>query len=807
MDSVSRLENIAYYILLVAAFLLPIFFIPSASFPFQFSKIVFVSLTVLVSFALWLIARLKDGKYLLPNNSAFIAAGLVILAVLLSTLTSPALSVSFIGQGFEIGTWTNVVILFLVMFLFSALFRPKERVFYLYLSLFASSFLIVVFHALRFVFGPQFLSFGIFTDITSNLIGKWNDLGIFFGLVALLSLITLELMEFNQIFKVLLWIVFVLSVISLIIVNFPTLWYVLAALCLFYFVYAYAFKRDFSAVSSAGTVEEEMSSMQDAGTSSPVRRWRGSILALILIVISVALLTDYYTPSRNFANWVSGKFNIAQLEVRPNWTSTTKVAIATLKSDPVFGSGPNRFVNEWLMNKPEGINQSIFWNTDFSFGIGYLPTQLISSGIVGFLAWLAFILSIVYLGVKNLLTPITDRLHRYLSVSSFFASLFLWTFFIFYIPSAVILTLTFLFTGVFIASLYNERLLRAKTISFTDESRVGFVSALVLTAFLVGVVALSYGFGRKFVASAYFQGAGIAFNNEGNADKAETLAVKAASLSKNDLYDRFLAVLTLNKINTLLSNPPTGVSADQIRSDFQSLMGKALNYARAATELDKTNYQDWVSLGRVYEAVVPLNIQGAYESAKTAYDQASLLNPHSPEIELIKARLELARNDRTKAKEHIDAALKMKNNYTEAIFLLSQIQAADGKVKDAIASVESAAVLAPNDPTVFFQLGLLKYNAHDYRGSVQALERAVFLAPSYSNAKYFLGLGYYQIGKTSNALTQFNDILTLNPGNADIPVIIKNIQNGRDPFSTLKDSEKPDKRETLPVEEKPVKDE
>lgn len=810
VDQVSLLENISYYILLVTAFLIPLFFIPSSAFQFQFSKAVFISLAVLLSFALWILARLKDGRYLIPNNVVFVSAGTVLIVTLVSAFMSSSVRTSFIGQGFEIGTWANIVVMILMMVLFSALFRPKERVFYLYLALFASALLIVLFHALRFLFGEGFLSFGIFTDITSNLIGKWNDLGIFFGLVGLLSLITLELLQLSRAFKILIGVIFALSIISLAIVNFPTLWYVLAFYSLLYFVYAYAYKPSFARAPENST-DAYSGGSPNADLSiehpRPVKVMRGSIAAVVLIVLSTVFLIDYYTVERKLSTAIAEKFEISNLEVRPNWSSTLSVASNTIRKEPVFGTGQNRFTNEWVLYKPDGINESIFWNTDFSFGVGILPTQLVTTGILGFLSWLALILSVAYLGLRYLLTPVADKLKRYLSVSSFFASLFLWTFFIFYIPSTSILALTFLFTGVFLASLYNERLLKPKTISFADEPKVSFISVLMLTALLVGAITLAYVFGQKFTASAYFQRALIAVNIEGNIERAEELAMRALSISKNDLYDRFLTEVALGKINTLLSNTSSGESTDAVRARFQTLMGDAIRYARDAADFDATNYQNWVTLGRVYEAVVPLGIEGAYNSAKVAYDEAQKLNPRGPEIRLMQARLALANIDRATAKEKISEARSLKGNYTEAVFLLSQIQADEGDIPEAIVSVESAAVLAPNDPTVFFQLGILKYNSRDYRGAIEALERSMLLAPSYSNAKYFLGLSYEKMGRDSDALTQFRDILTLNPGNAEIPQIIENIEAGRDPFVGADVEERPENRDTLPVEEESPEEE
>lgn len=802
VDNVSKLENLAYVILIITAFLLPVFFIPSLSFSFQFSKSVFVSLAAVVAFALWLIARLKDGRFLLPNNKIFLAAAIILIVYLISSLFSSVVTVSILGQGFELGTWSNLLIMFILMFLFSALFRPKERVFYLYLTLFCSFFLIVAFHVLRFVFGAGFMSFGLFTDITSNLIGKWNDLGIFFSMVSILAMITLELLTLNRLFKILVAIIFGLSLLSLIVVNFSTIWYALLFFSVVFNVYLFAYGREFKSGQTASDNPDEPNRIIVSRKRKAV-----SILALMVIVVSLVFLADSYTSSRPISTKIADQFKVSHVEVRPNWSSTVYVAKNTLLKDPVFGVGPNRFVNEWLLYKPAGINESIFWNTDFNYGIGLLPTMFVTGGILGGLSWLFLLITLIYVGVKAILSPIEDKNSRYLLISSFFASVYLWVYFVFYIPSTVIVSLTFLFTGIFIASLYNDRVIKAKVISFIEEPKISFVSVLVLTVVLIGVITLGYVFTQKFVASVYSQKALIAINSEGNIDKAEVNGKKAVVLSSNDVYNRFLSELTLVRINNLLSVNQPDASIDSIRSQFQALLGDALNYAREAVNYDSTNYQNWVSLGRVYESVVPLGIEGAYESAFSAYENAVEFNPSSPQLDLNEARLEFAKNDNAKAKESIDKALVKKYNYTEAIFLKSQIQAAEGKLSDAIKSAEDASILAPNDPTVFFQLGLLKYNNRDYRGGAEALERAVLLQPSYANAKYFLGLCYSKLGRKGEALTQFNDILVLNPGNQDVEKVIANIKAGRDAFYEASAEVRPENRDTLPIEEEPVEEE
>ena len=162
----------------------------------------------------------------------------------------------------------------------------------------------------------------------------------------------------------------------------------------------------------------------------------------------------------------------------------------------------------------------------------------------------------------------------------------------------------------------------------------------------------------------------------------------------------------------------------------------------------------------------------------------------------------MARGDTTAARDFITKALEFKSNYTEAIFLLSQIEIAEGNLVEAIASVEATAVLAPNDPVVFFQLGLLHYNQNDNNKAISALERSVSLNNVYSNARYFLALSYDRVGRKDDAIIQFELIAELNQDNEEVVQILLNLRAGRAPFDNIvPPAEPPEDREELPIEE------
>lgn len=793
----GRLQNLSFALLLIVPLLTPMAFAPS--FPLEWAKTALFGLSTLLAFIVWIIFRLKDGALVFPASSALLAGALTVAVSFLSALFSGFLATSFAGEAAETGSALMLAIFFLLLFLVSLLFNSKQRIIYGYFVFFGVFFLVAIFQILRLAFGPGLLSFGIFNSTISNTVGRWNDLAIFFGAGAVLSLVTVELVSLSRGFKVLAYAALAVSLFFLALVNFSQIWPALAVFSLIFLVYVISFGK-----ANGGGRSLDVQSGGDGAAENPLGNSslpERKIPAASLVVLLLSLV--FILAGGPLGNFISNQFNVSQIDARPSFAATFAIAKETLARDPLLGAGPNRFVNNWLLYKPDGVNQTIFWNADFNSGVGFLPTFIVTTGLLGALSWFLFLVSFLLAGCKAILSSAGDKASRYLASSSFLTALFLWLANIFYTPGVSILVLTFFFTGLFIASLAEGGFVRMKTVSFADNPRKGFVSVLVLVLFLIGAASASYLLIQKFAAAAYFQKGLLAFSSSGNLDSAEKNILKAVGISETAAEYRALAQIDLVRMSGLFSNPPSNLSAEAIRSEFQRLLTSALDRAGAAVAADRSDYRNWLAIGQVYEAVVPLRIANAYESALQSYKQALSLNPKSPAIYLALARLEAARGDDAASKSFIAEALKQKGNYTEAIFLLSQLQAREGNLKDAIASVEAAGVLAPRDSGVFFELGLLRYNNKDYEGAASALERAIALNPSYANAKYFLGLSYEKLGRDADAIKQFSDLKATNPDNGEVDLILRNLKAGRAPFSSAAPpiDDKPEQRSKLPVKE------
>ncbi len=788
------LERVIFIILIIVPFLLPLFFIPSNSFPVPFSKMILLSIGVIVALGCWIVGRLRDGHFVLPSR-IWLFSGLGVIAVsILSALFSGSLTSAFVGQTLEAGTVASVAIFFTMMFLVPTVFKSKDLIFYAYISFFAVFFILAAFHGARLLLGPGFLSLGIFTDITSNTVGKWNDLAVFFGVGTVLSLVTLELISLSRFFKILAYVALVVSLFFLAVINFTQVWYITALFGLIFLVYVISFDK-------SEEFEENIAIENGSDTATKSNR---KVPPTSLAVLIVSLL--FILGGNTIGDAVSGIFKINSAEARLSWTATLDVTKKVLSEDPLLGAGPNRFRTEWLKHKPEAVNSTVFWNAEFDSGVGFVPTFLATTGILGAVSWLLFLGTFLFLGFRGIFSSSDSKISRYLITSSFLVALFLWIINVFYTPSLSIISLSFFFTGLFVATLHQGGVIQSRVFSFTEDPKKGFVSVLALVLILIGAVTAGYAFVEKFIAAVSFQKGVIAFNSEGNVDKAEKFLVQAIAFDATPAYYQALTQIDILRLSRLLAQDSNAVSADALRTQFQNVFSSALNHGQQAVELDRTNYQSWYVLGQVYEAVVPLKIpnSNAYESAKAAYEEAFKYNPKSPALLLTLARLEASHGNNAKAKEYIARSLQQKNNYTDAIFLLAQIQVAEGNLKDAISSVEAASILAPNDSGVFFQLGLLRYNVKDFSGAVSAFSRAVEVTPSYANAKYFLGLSYQRLGRVEEAIGQFKDLKVTNPDNAEIDLILKNLSAGKNPFTNAAppiDSQ-PEKRPSPPVPEK-----
>ena len=777
-------DKTSFWILLLVTFLVPVFFMPVAFISTQFGTSLLFAFGVILALLVYIIAALFYGELSLPSPAKWVlgVTALVPLVYTLAGIANGFSRMSFFGYTFDISTVGFMVLGFAYLFMVSLLFRNSNRIFYSYFAFVLSAIILSLFLLIRIIFGEGVLSFGLFTTLTSSMVGSWNNVGIFFGITAILSLLTYEMVKVSKVMKWLLLVALVFSLLFLALVNFDTLWTIVAITSFLFMLYSTYNSQVFSF--GQLSIKERFSKIPRC-------------TAVVFLVSVVFVIWGGYIGS-----FLSNALNVTNVEVRPTLSVTLDIARKTIMSRPLFGSGPNTFTTQWLTWKPDDIVSTIFWNTDFANGIGLIPTFAVTTGIVGVLSWLLFLGFYIYLGVKSIFVKIEDNFSKYLLTSSFFISVYLWFMTFMYMPSTVIFILTLFFTGLFFASVYMNGIIKVETKTFSLNPKTGFVSSLVLVGVFLACITLGYGLYKNSESLWYFQKSSYALNTGNDVNLSEQYMLKAISSVPNDVYYRALSEIEIIKLNQILSQDPKTVKAEDAQKQFSDTLTSAIKAGIAAKDADQNNYLNWIALGRVYEAVsIPeLKVEGAYESAQFAYGEALRYNPKNPGIFILYSRLAATKKDLKAAKNYALQAIQLKRNYIDAYFLLSQLEVEDNNLKGAIESVTAASVIDPTNSGVFFQLGLLKYNSNDFDGAIEALEKAIEITPNYANAKYFLGLTYEKNGEHSKAIKEFEELKITNPDSEEVATILANLKAGRNVFAN-EETANAEKSKTLPVKE------
>jgi tetratricopeptide (TPR) repeat protein len=434
-----------------------------------------------------------------------------------------------------------------------------------------------------------------------------------------------------------------------------------------------------------------------------------------------------------------------------------------------------------LKHRDASLNSTVFWNVDFSSGIGFIPTSFVSTGVVGAFAWLAFLGLFLVIGLRMLLmrTP-RDPLLRYVSILSFIGTLYLFTIAFFDLPNVAVLALAFVFAGLFISTMRFAALGRQWGIMFSRSPRLGFVIVFSLTILLLSSVVVAYTIVERYIAATASARAAIALS-KGDLDAADMAAQSAIAFAPSALAYQNQATIARARLGAIISS--TTMEKGAAQRAYQATLSAGINAALTATSLNPADYQGWLTLGNLYAEAVPLNVSGAYESAKAAYGKAQALNPTNPQILFTLAQLDIAHKDMKAAQENLKAAIALKQDYTNAIFLLSQLEVQDGNVKDALASALAAAYFAPNDPNILFQVGVLYAAQGDFANAAAALSATVSANPQFANARYLLSAVYAKQGDLTQALAQMQAIANMSTDNAKaVASQLAALEAGKNPF-------------------------
>lgn len=748
----ERLGKLSVFLYCLSVFLLPIFFVPLPGHNIISAKVTFLSLLVFGSVVAYLVHN-GSAKISYPKIP-FLMLGSFFVALLLSTIFSSSFKASLSGAFFEPSTFFVLYLGIILAFMGIQLINSRVRLVAFFVAFVGGLGLLLLYHTLRYVFGPEFLSFGVLNASVASPAGSWFDLGVLsaVGYLLLLTIIVIgEIPKFLERFVLGLLFLFTLFILT---VNFKDITGILLAFSLLMLVYSF-----FSNKRSLG-------------------------LVVGFILTSLVGGSVFFNSHLNKA--VAEKLDIGYTIIRPDWEDTGDILKKYLK-DPkniALGTGPGTFTFLWQKERGQKVLRSDYWLFDFDFGSAMLPTYFVTLGAFGAAFFVVLFLYLFNLFVRSQKNRSTDTLSLTAFVSSSVVALFLLTLSFVTVFGLVPMLLLFIFSGIALGSATKLQLLKMRSVNFSLQKRqsIHFV--------LLGIGILSFGYvGSAFIARSFYGGAIYGMSRISSIADTEQVDKRLSYASRfewNDLYARSRTDLALLEIQALAAITQQREGSNKVSNEehrrFEEAYNRALSSSEKAIRINPRNYLNWLNRGWVLETISLFQLGEYFSEARAAYMQAAEENPTNPEIFLALARLELAQDNTEEAKSFIEKALSLKPNYSDAHTLLFRAEYSRGKEAQAILALEDGVKNIPNDPTLYYYLGVMHYQGERYEKAISAFNDAIKLDPNYANARYFRGLSAHYSGNRNAALKDLEIVLETNRSNDSLKKVIENIRRGSDPF-------------------------
>jgi len=753
----SLFESVSRWSLTVLAALIPLFIVPTIDTTVPQAKLLFLSGLVLFAAASWIIAAFFAREIRIPRHVLLASVVLLPAAYAVSAFIA-GWPMSAVVSGLAEQDTVVAATLLAAAFFLTAVTHREGTITHFIRAFMVGGAVLVVTHVAR-LFAPEMLSFGgVLVNTTASLAGTWHDLGIMLGLFTIIGgfLCTTPLAG-STLWRVFFGVVAAASFAFLIVVSLQDIWFVLAGILGLFGVYSwFSHSRD---------VPEHSALLARS--------------ALWIVVAISAFLLGWFNV------WVHdhlpANIQIVAVEVRPSWEGTLSVGQSSLTNSRalIFGTGPNTFARNWAQFKPQGVNETLFWNLDFNNGVGAVPTSFVTIGALGIAAWLIIVLTFLVTAGNALRREKLFGTTQTITFGLVCAVLYLLAFHVMYAPGLTISVLFFVFLGLFVVQTNTKRVQFSTTLD-TTTSVIGVIVAALLVFGTLGVGTVS---AYALLSDIYVNKSVALYQRDGNVGTASEEISHALQLwPANDRAHRAAVELGILELSQLSAKANTDETA---RKQLQDTLSQTIEHGLKAVSIDREDYQNWFTVAQLYQELAGVGIEGAYEQAQQAYESAREENPTNPMPLLRLAQLEVVRGNTSNAIDLFGEAVNVKRDFAPAYFLRSQLLAQQNRLDDAVASAAAAVQLVPQDPLGWYNLGVILYVKKDINQAGAAFTQAVTLQNDYSNALFMLGLTYYQVGAPEQSIAALTRVAELNPKETSVLAMIENIRSGKAPFDGL----------------------
>ncbi len=344
----------------------------------------------------------------------------------------------------------------------------------------------------------------------------------------------------------------------------------------------------------------------------------------------------------------------------------------------VLGMGPTNFLTAFTLGKSVLFNQTPVWNIIFTSSSSFFLNLATEAGIIAGILYFTILLKSLKLLKTHNPQPTT---HNFPFILPLLFSLILQVF----LPSNM---------SVFILTIILLGFVSEKKILFSvDFTSLGKSIYFILFPSIIFTMIVGYFGGRAYLAEViYKRSLDALVNNRGS----DVYNLQIQALTLNPYLDRYHTVFS--QTNLALANALSSqkVISEEDKQRIPRLVQQAIDQARTAVTIFRTNVVNWDNLARIYSALTNY-AKDADSWAESSYQQKLLLDPVNPNARLSLGGFYLTQQRWSEAENLFRQAVNLKPDFANAHFNLAVSLRQQKKYREAYQELQTALVfVAPN---------------------------------------------------------------------------------------------------------------
>lgn len=401
------------------------------------------------------------------------------------------------------------------------------------------------------------------------------------------------------------------------------------------------------------------------------------LVGVLSIIGSAVLAYRLFAPNSN---------------ARPLFLSQTvswSIAMETMKTSPIWGTGPSTYLSSFTRFRPATFNLANNWNIRFNSSSNHYLQILSTLGIAGITAYLFLLVKVAQMAFRSLHLTSESSATPLAFALPFTTIVYLLSLLV-VPPSLINLFLLFVMLALTVVAfkVLGSSLVHEANIDIVAASEDGNKSPIlpwVMAVLLVALAAPTFFYGSKvYLAEIYF-GQSLTAASQNRAKDTYDLLVKALTTNPNrDTYR-----LAYSQTNMILANALAGKQniTPEERNTVTQLIQQAIQEAKNAVALNPNKVTNIENLANIYRSLLGV-AQGADAWTVASYRQAIILDPVNPNLRIAFGGVLYALRNYDEAIRIFQQAVDLKPNLPNAYYNLSAAYREKGDIQNAYTAMQ-----------------------------------------------------------------------------------------------------------------------